>query len=118
MVVPAVTGPAAVVFVSDKSASATTSVVTVWLLFARLGSAVAALTAAVLTIVAPSGVLGDTRTTTVKLAEAPKASVAIVPLIVPVPPATGLVSVNAGPDVCASETKVVSAGTTSVIATV
>ena len=50
----------------------------------------AAVTSAVLTTVAPFGVLGDTRTTTVKFAETPEASVAIVPLIVPVPPAAGL----------------------------
>ena len=64
---------------------------TVGLLLARLGSLVAAVTSAVLVIVVPSGVLGDTRTTTVKLAEAPEASVAIVPVIVPVPPTAGLV---------------------------
>ena len=64
---------------------------TVALLLARLGSVVAAVTSAVLVIVVPSGVLGDTRTTTVKLAEAPEASVPIVPLIVPVPPTAGLV---------------------------
>ena len=50
---------------------------------------VAAVTSAVLVIVVPAGVLGDTRTTTVKLAEAPEASVAIVPVIVPVPPDGG-----------------------------
>ena len=76
-------------------------VVTVALLLARLGSRVAAVTSAVLVIVVPFGVLGDTRTTTVKLAEAPKASVPIVPLIVPVPPTAGLVKVNVGPEVCA-----------------
>ncbi len=42
----------------------------------------------------------------------------IVPLIVPVPPAAGLVRLNAGPEVWASETKVVLAGTTSESATV
>ena len=47
---------------------------------------VAAVTSAVLVIVVPSGVPGETMTTTVKLAEVPAASVAIVPLIVPVPP--------------------------------
>ena len=73
---------------------------TVWLLLARLGSKVAAVTSAVLTTVVPLGVLGDTRTTTVKFAETPEASVAIVALIVPVPPAVGLVKLNAGPDVC------------------
>ncbi len=85
---------------------------------ARLGSNVVAVTSTVLTIVAPFGVLVDTRTTTVKLAESSAASVPIVPLIVPVPPAAGLVKLNAGPAVCASETKVVLAGTTSESATV
>src|ERR1700722_15794021 len=106
MALPASTGPAAAVFVPDTSASAATSVVTVWLLLARAGSKVAAVTSAVLEIVVPSGVLGDTRTITVKLADAPGANVPIVPLIVPVPPTAGLVKLNAGPEVCASETKV------------
>ena len=83
------------------------------LLLARLGSVVAAVTLAVLLIVDPAGRLGETRTTTVKLAEAPEASAAIVPLIVPVPPTAGLVRLNDGPEVCVSETKVVLAGTTS-----
>ena len=60
------------------------------------------------------GVLDSDRTTTVKLAEAPEASVAMVPLMVPVPPTTGLVMVNAGPEVCESETNVVLAGMMSV----
>ena len=91
---------------------------TVWLLLARLGSTVAAVTSAVLTIVAPLGVLGDTRTTTVKFAKAPEASVPIVAADRPVPPAAGPVKLNAGPEVCASETNVVFAGTTSESATV
>src|SRR5450755_4159813 len=111
MVPPARTGPAAAVFVTDTSAPAPVRVVTVELLLARLGSGVAAVTSAVLVIVVPLGVLGDTRTTTVKLAVAPRASVPIVPLIVPVPPTAGPVKVNAGPEVCASETNVVLAGT-------
>ena len=118
MSLPASTGPSAAVFVTDRSASVVTLVVTVELLLARLGSTVAAVTSAVLVMVVPSGVLGETRTTTVKLAEAPRASVAIVPVIVPVPPTAGLVRVNVGPEIWASETKVVSAGTRSVIATV
>ena len=105
-------------FVTDTSACVSTLVVTVWLLLARLGSLVAAVTSAVLTTVVPLGVLGDTRTTTVKFAETPEASVPIVPLIVPVPPAMGLVKMNAGPEVCASEMNVVFAGTTSDSATV
>ncbi len=115
---PASTGPAAAVFVTDTSACVAERVVTVAVLLARLGSEVAAVTFAVLVIVVPAGVLGDTRTTTVKLAEAPSGSVAMVPLIVPVPPTAGLVKVNVGPEICASETKVVLAGTMSVSATV
>ncbi len=49
-----------------------------------------------------------------KLAEAPEASVPIVPETVPVPPAAGLVTLNAGPEVWASETNVVLDGTASV----
>jgi hypothetical protein len=79
---------------------------------------VAEVTVAVLVTVVKAGVLGDTRTTTVKLAESPKGSVAIVPVIVPVPPTVGLVKLKASPEVCASETKVVSAGRGSVSATV
>ena len=91
---------------------------TVWLLLAVLGSAVAAVTDAVLVITAPFGVVGDTKTVKVKIAEPPEASVPIVPAIVPVPPAAGPVRLNAGPEVWASETKVVLAGTTSENATV
>ena len=53
-----------------------------------------------------------------KVADAPRASVPMVPVMVPVPPTAGLVRVNVGPEVWASETKVVLAGTISVIATV
>ena len=105
--------PPVIAFVTDKFACVAPRVVTVALLFARFGSAVAAVTVAVLAIIVPSGVLGDTNTTTVNVAEAPDASVAIVPLIVPVPPTAGLVKVNAGPESCASDTNVVLAGTTS-----
>ena len=42
----------------------------------------------------------------------------IVALIVPVPPTAGFVRLNAGPEACASDTKVVLAGTTSERATV
>ena len=45
-----------------------------------------------------------------KLAEAPEVSVAMVPLMVPVPPTAGSVMVKTGPDVCVSETKLVLAG--------
>ena len=65
----------------------------------------------VLVIAVPLGVFGATKSVKLKLAEAPAASVAVVPVIVPVPPTAGLVRLNAGPEVWASETKVVLAGT-------
>ena len=67
-------------------------------------------TVAVLVIVVKFGVLGNTRRTTVKVAESPKGRVAIVSLIVPVPPTAGPVRVKGRPEVCVSETNVVSAG--------
>ena len=57
-------------------------------------------------IVVPAGVLGNTWTTKVKLAEAPAGSVAInATSVLPGEPAP-----NGGPEVWASETKVVLAG--------
>jgi hypothetical protein len=112
MSVPATTGPAVLVFVTVTSAFCVTTLAAEALLVL-----VAEVTVAVLVIVVEAGVPGDTRTTTVKDAESPKGSVAIVPLIVPVPPTVGLVKLNAGPEVCASETKLVSAGRGSVSAT-
>ena len=85
-------------------------VVTAEALLAIFASLVVVEMSASFLIVVPSGVVVATRTTTVKLAEAPEASVAMVPLMVPVPPTAGLVMVNAGPEVCESETNVVLAG--------
>ena len=48
------------------------------------------------------------------MAEAPSASVAMVQVVVPVPPAEGLVQANAGPVFCDSETNVVLDGVASV----
>ena len=45
-----------------------------------------------------------------KVAESPRGRVAIVSLIVPVPPTAGPVRVKGRPEVCVSETNVVSAG--------
>ena len=115
---PAITVPAGAEFVADRSAWVAVRFVTLALLLAGLGSGVAAVTSAVLVIVVPSGVLGDTRTTTLKLAEAPEASVPVVPLIVPVPPCAGVLRLNVGPEVWVSDTKVVFAGTSSESATV
>ena len=110
---PASMGQAALVFVTVTSA--------LWVM-ALAADAVLVLvvevTVAVLVIVVKFGVLGNTRTTTVKVAESPRARVAIVSLIVPVPPTAGPVRVKGRPEVCVSETNVVSAGRASVNATV
>ena len=100
-------GPTLVTTISD---CVEMDVVAVAVLLRRLLSVETVETEAVLLMVPPLGVLDSDRTTTVKLAEAPEASVAMVPLMVPVPPTTGLVMVNAGPEVCESETNVVLAG--------
>src|SRR5687768_2369656 len=94
-----------------------TAVVSVSELLDPLLSVVELLTVAVLLIVTPVGVPAVTLTTKVNVAEAPAASVAIVAVTVPVPPAGGVVSVNAGPDVCIADTNVVLAGTTSLSVT-
>ena len=110
---PASTGPAALVFVTVTSALCVIALAAEALLVL-----VVEVTVAVLVIVVRLGVLGDTRRTTVKVAESPNGSVAIVSLIVPVPPTAGPVRVNGRPRVCVSETNVVSAGRGSVSATV
>ena len=98
------------ILVTTISACVEMDVVAVAVLLRRLLSVVTVEATAVLLMVPPFGVLDSDCTTTVKLAEAPEASVAMVPLMVPVPPTAGLVMVNAGPEVCASETNVVLAG--------
>jgi len=67
-------------------------------------------TAAVLETVLPFAAAGETLTTSVNVAVAPAASDVMVQVVVPVPPAGGWMQLNAGPAVCASETKVVLAG--------
>src|SRR5947207_99216 len=74
-------------------------------------------TVAVLTMLEPLGVLALTCTTTVNVAAAPAAKVASVPVIVPVPPTAGLVTVKVGPLVWLSETNVVLVGMLSVSCT-
>src|SRR5260370_271496 len=83
-------------------------------LLPRTGSAVVLLTLAVLTMDEPPASLALACTTMVKVALAPAFNAARVPVTVPVPPAGGLLNVNAGPVVCDSETKVVPVGTASV----
>src|SRR5260370_782121 len=86
-------------------AAVTTGVVTV----AECGlvASVGLATVAVFVMVAPLAVLALTWTTTVKVAEAPAARVASVPVMVPVLPAAGLVKLKVGPLVWLSDTKVV-----------
>ena len=76
------------------------------LLLAGLGSVVSEFMVVVSLIVVPAGVLGNTWTTKMKLAEAPAGSVAInATSVLPGKPA-----LNAGPEVWASETKAVLVG--------
>src|SRR5262249_22531148 len=86
----AVAGP---VLVTARSATAWAVVLTVELLLPEVGSVVLLLTVAVFFSAAPSSTLGLTCAITVKLAEAPAASVAMVSLmLLPLPP-----GVKAGP---------------------
>ena len=114
---PASTGPAVVVAIADRSACVDVRLVPEALLLAGSGSSVVLVTLTELVIAVPAGVLGDTRNTTVKLAELPEVSVAIVPVIAPVPPWAGLVRVKVGPEVWVTETNVVLAGTSPEAAT-
>src|SRR5712691_516680 len=112
MLLPAVTGLGVPVMVMPRTADVTTGVVTV----AECGlvASVGLDTVAVFVMFEPPAALGLTWTTTVNVAEPPAARVAVVPLIVPVPPAGGLLNVKVGPLVWLSETKVVLAGMASV----
>ena len=84
--------------------------------FPGTGSGLAAVTVAVLLIWPVAN--GATLSTMLNVAEAPLANVAMVHVIVPVPPTTGFVQANTGPVVWFSETKVVLGGSVSVIKTV
>src|SRR2546427_705412 len=105
MLFPAVTGLGVPVMVMPTTADVTTGVTTV----AECGlvESVGLDTVAVFVMLLPAGVLELTWTMTVNVAEVPAARVAVVPLIVPVPPAGGLVKVKVGPLVWLSDTKVV-----------
>src|SRR5260370_893236 len=115
MLLPAVTGLGVPVMVMPTTAEVTTGVVTV----AECGlvESVGLDTVAVLTMFEPAAALGLTWTTTVNVAEPPAARVAVVPLMVPLPPTGGLVTVKVGPEVWASVTKVVLPGMLSVSCT-
>src|SRR5437660_1020171 len=111
MLFPAVTGLGVpVIGMATTVADATTDVVTVAVLLLELLSCVLLETTAELVMVEPLGVLELTWTTMVNVAEAPAAKVESVPLIVPVPPAGGLVNVKVTPLFWVSDTKVVLAG--------
>src|SRR6266705_2635355 len=106
---PAVTGLGEPVMLICTIAEVTTGVVTV----AECGlvESVGLETVAVFVMFVPAAVLELTWTTTVNVAEAPLARVGADPLIVPVPPAGGLLNVKVTPLFWLSETKVVLAGT-------
>src|SRR5438552_1169217 len=108
MLLPVVTELGEPVLVTLRSADVVTGVITV----AECGlvESVGLETVAVSVIFVPAAVLERTWTTTVNVAEAPAAMVAVVPLMVPVPPTAGLVNVKVTPLFWASDTKVVLAG--------
>ena len=91
----------------------TICVITVEELLAGLGSLVVLETDAVLLIVVPSGTLELTFTTSVKVAVAPAARLAMLQLTAPVPPTIGVVHVNVGPEFWVNERNVVLAGIVS-----
>src|SRR5260221_619204 len=115
MLFPAVTGLGVPVIVIPTTAEVTTGVVTV----AECGlvESVGLVTVAVFVMLVPAGVLELTWTTTVNVAEAPAARVAVVPVIGPVPPTAGLENVKVTPLFWVSDTKVVFPGTLSVSCT-
>src|SRR3954454_5226553 len=82
-------------------------------LFAPFGSVDVVVTLAGLFSV-PSGADGEAVATMVNVAVAPEARLALVQVIVPFVPTVGLLQLKAGPVFCASETKVVLAGSASV----
>jgi hypothetical protein len=97
------------------SASARTVVVAVAVLFRRFGSDVVEVTVAVLETMVLSGVAELTWTTRVNMAVVPLASEPVVHVTVPVDPTAGVVHVQ--PVGAEIDWNVVSAGRTSVIAT-
>lgn len=111
--VPAVAlaGP---LFVIARSAATPTVAVAVAALFAGRGSEVVVDTVAVFVIVVPFAADGGIMTTSENVAELPLASVAALQVTVPVPPAAGVVQVNAGPAVWVIDTNVVLVGMASV----
>ncbi len=76
-------------------------------MLAVVGSLVVVVTSAVLTMLLESGADALTWNTNENVASAPEVSVAIVQVIVPVPPTAGVVQLNVGPVVCVADTNVV-----------
>jgi hypothetical protein len=93
------TGLGEAVLVTLRLAVACTGVITVAVVLLGLLTCVLLDTVAVLTMFEPLGVFWLTFTTTVKVAVAPAARVAVVQVIVPVPPIAGVVQVKVGPAV-------------------
>lgn len=118
MSVPPAATAAGPVFVIARSAVAVAVAADVDELFDGLGSVVALVTFAVFDNVAPLAIAELERMVMLNAAEAPTASEAMLQVIVPPAPTAGFVHVNAGPDVCASDTNVDPVGMVSVSATV
>src|SRR5688500_10468439 len=111
MLLPALTGSGLSVFVIARSALVFTVVVAVAELLPGVRSVVVLETAAVLLIVVAAAVLALTLTTIVKIDLAPFAKLGLLQLMVPMPPADGLVQLQ--PVAPELETKVVFVGTVS-----
>jgi hypothetical protein len=110
-------GPAAGVFVIDRSATAAVIVVVAVELLLPAFESLAEVTVAVL-LLGPAGVVGAICTTMVNVAVVPAVSAAIEQETVPAAPTDGFVQMKAGPVGCDSETKVVFGGKVSDIVTV
>src|SRR6185436_6505495 len=110
MLPPAKVGSGESVLVTARSADALTVVVEVPVLLPGVGSVVVLAATALLVIVEPLAALEFTLTTIVNVAVSPGAVVALVKLIVPVPPA-GTESIRVHPAGVVTDTNVVPAGT-------
>ena len=97
----------------ERSALAAVIVVEAVDVLGVVGSVDVVVTLAVL-LREPVGAVAETRTTTVKVADAPEARLALVHVTVPAAPTLGFVHANAGPVFCNSETNVVLGGRVSV----
>src|SRR5689334_15132693 len=118
MLLPENTGSGESLFVTAMSATATTAVVAVPVLFPGVGSVVAVAAVALLVIVAPFAVFGLILTTIVNVAASPAKEVALEKTMLPVPPTAGALVDQPAPTVTLAETNVAFAGTASVTVTV